>query len=156
MHSLRHAYTAYINFGKFRKSATAFVSCLMSFTNCYYLRYFETFWKGTVIQAFVKIFNNDCYKHIRKCLSESCRNMVWMLSFPRTQFLNFFNCYGFSYFTETTIRLIYLLHMSFTKLNTWMLYISMIDVIKFVSDVITSFTLYFLMPKLWMIFTKNS
>ena len=70
IHLIMHV--SFINFGWIRKytywSIIVFGSWFISFINWYHLQYFETFWKGAVIKAFVKIFSNDCYKHIRNSI----------------------------------------------------------------------------------------
>ena len=51
-----------INFGTDLKVHLWVSSCFYHmahlFIKWYYLRYFKTFWKGTIMDAFVEIFNN--------------------------------------------------------------------------------------------------
>ena len=72
---------------------------------------------------------------------------------------DFFNYKGLCYFIETKIRLLYLIHTIFDGRNTrilgWYLYFSIIDVKEFISDVVTSLTLYASIPRFGTMLTKN-
>ena len=108
------------------------------------------------MHAFVKIFNSCCCKYIRIFLDEFCRYIIRLWSFLGVKVFDFFNDKRLCYFLK--------LKLGFSILSIWFLmavilgclYFSIIDVKEFVSDVVTSLTLYALISRSGTMLTKNS
>ena len=82
--------------------------------------------------------------------------MIGLRSFLVVKVFVFFNYKEFCYFPETKIRLLYLIHMVFDGRNTGMMFVLFYDCVKeFVSDVVTSLTLYASIPRSGTMLTKK-
>ena len=99
----------------------------------FYLTYFITFWKGTIMHAFSKICNNYCCKYIRIFFNEFSRYIIWLWSFLR--FLISLTANGFVISLKLKLGFTILsIWFLMTVLLGWCIYFSMIDVKGFVSD----------------------
>ena len=119
------------------------------------LRCFKTFWKGTIMLAFFKIFNNYCCKYLKIFSDEFCWYIIRLCSFLGVRVFDLFKYKRFCYFLETKIRVLYLIHMIFDGRNTRMMFL-LFDNSCQRNCIRSSLPLYASIPRSGTMLKKNS